>query len=184
MYGITRVGASASATTISDVWQTSVTVPIIPLSDSVAGTTAADTITLTQDADHQHIDWTMGTTTGQMLINDAKGLTIAGNGGSDKIALNYANGNPLPNLVNLTGTFTINGLQGTSPLAGTKLNINTSTVYLAYANAASDPMPSIRTALKTGYNNGHWNGATSSTAGTIVSGKCSNLADHDEHCIF
>jgi len=46
---------------------------------------------LVQDPDHTHVDWTMGTAAGQMLINDANGLTINGAGGSDVIAWIYTN---------------------------------------------------------------------------------------------
>jgi hypothetical protein len=78
--------------------------------DTITGTAGVDQITLVQDPDHTHIDWTLGTTTGQMLINDPNGLTINGNGGNDVITLDYTNGNPLPARLNLNGTFTINGL--------------------------------------------------------------------------
>ena len=49
---------------------------------------------------------------GQLLVNDAAGLTINGNGSNDVITLVYTNGNPLPNTIHLNGTFTVNGLSG------------------------------------------------------------------------
>jgi len=62
------------------------TYTIVPLLDTITGTAGIDQIMLVQDPDHTHVDWTMGTAAGQMLINDANGLTINGAGGSDVIA--------------------------------------------------------------------------------------------------
>ena len=78
---------------------------IIPSLDTITGTAGVDQITLAQDPDHTHIDWTLGSTTAQLLINDPKGLTINGNGSTDVITLDYTFGNPLPNLLNLNGVF-------------------------------------------------------------------------------
>ena len=108
--------------------------------DSINETADAYAIKLTRNADQIHIDWQLATTIGQMLINDANGLTINGDGQNVPITLDYTNGNPLPNTLHLNGTFTINGLQGTNPLAGTNLEIGRSTVFISYANAAADPV--------------------------------------------
>jgi ELWxxDGT repeat protein len=146
--------------------------------DSITGTSAKDTITLTQDADHLHIDWTLGTTHGQLAINDPSGLTINGNGGSDVITLLTTNGDPLPNIVHLNGTFTITGLAGSNPLANTNLEIGASTVYIAYANAASDPLAAVRGYLQNGYNNGLWTGTPTSSTGVITSTAAAANVNH------
>jgi ELWxxDGT repeat protein len=134
--------------------------------DSVTGTAAADTLTLKQNSDHAHIDWTLGTTTGQFPINDPAGFTLTGNGGNDVITLDYANGNPLPNTLHLNGTFTINGLSNSNPLAGTKMEIGQGTLYVSYAG--SSPASFIRQALAAGYGGGAWNGAAGAS-GAITS---------------
>src|SRR5207237_5792624 len=110
----------------------------------ITGTSGNDTITLTKDPDMQHIDWTMGASGGKVMINDAAGLTINGNGGRDAITLNYGSGNanPLPNVLHLNGIFTINGLGGTDPLATTNqlattnLDIGRSNVDSRYSSSA------------------------------------------------
>ena len=119
---------------------------------------------------------------GEFAINDPAGLTINGNGANDTITLNYANGNPLPNTLHLNGTFTINGLTGTNPLTNTTLEIGTSTVYISYANAASDPLAVVRSYLQNGYNNGLWTGTPTSTTGVITSNAAAaNANQHDRH---
>jgi acid phosphatase len=153
MYGATPVGASASATPITDVWQTT-----IAQSNTITGTAGVDSITITQDPDHQHVDWTMGTTTAQLFINDVRGLSITGNGGTDQITFNYANGNPFPTKLNLNGTFRLNGLTGTNPLAGVTVDLGASTLYVNYAGS-SDPASTLRGCLSNAYNGGlcdHW----------------------------
>jgi hypothetical protein len=155
--------------------------------DFIYGTAANDAITLTQDLDTQHIDWTIGTSPQQsMLINDPNGLTIYGNGGSDTINLVYANGNPLPNLVHLNsipsagGTFTINGLSGTDPLSTTTLDIEKSKLFLAYGGAVADPIALVRGWLAKGYNGGTWTGsadAINSSAAAANNGYMIGYAD-------
>ena len=137
--------------------------------DAINGTSGVDQITLRQDIDHFHIDWSMGSSNGQLPIADVNGLTINGNGGNDVITLLYTNGDPLPNSLHLnsgTGNFTIDGLQGTAPLAGTTMDIERSTVFINYGGGA-DPLALIQGYLKSGYNGGNWNGAN--TAGVITS---------------
>jgi hypothetical protein len=136
--------------------------------ETVTGTGGADTITLTQDPDHLHIDWTMGTYTAAIAINDIAGLTILGNGGNDTITLNYSNGNPLPNFLHLNGNFTINGLSGPSLLTNTTIDIGQSTVFFKYAGGSS-LAPVVRQALATGYNVGLWNGTATVLSGSIIS---------------
>ena len=137
------------------------------IADSITGTASTDVITLVQDSDKQHIDWTLGNSVGQLLINDPNGLTINGNGGNDIIDLAYTNGNPLPNSLHLSGSFTINNLQGTNPLAGTSLDIGRSTVFISYTN--TDPISAIKGYLQTGYNGGAWNGIPTASTGMITS---------------
>jgi hypothetical protein len=130
---------------------------IVPPIDSVVGTSGVDAMTLTRDVDGVDIDMTLNSLTTQFPVNDSKGLTFVGNGGNDVITLNYANGNPLPNLMHLNGTFTINGLSGANPLATTQFEIAQSTVYFSYS--AASPATVIAAALKLGYNGGAWNGS-------------------------
>ena len=138
---------------------------------TVSGTVALPPtpVTLTQSSDHQHINWTQGTSSGQILIGDANGLSFTGDGQDDPITLNYANGDPLPAVLHLSGIFTIIGFQGTNPLSGTTLDIGTSTVFINYANTSSDPIAAIKSCLQNGYNNGAWNGAPTPATGVITS---------------
>ncbi|HSZ58075.1 MAG TPA: kelch repeat-containing protein [Tepidisphaeraceae bacterium] len=148
---------------------------------AVPGTAGNDPITLVQDADGEHIDWSLPGMSGQVLINDPLGLTIDGNGGSDAITLDYTLGNPLPNFIRLNGTFILNGLQGTSPLAGTTLDLGRSTLYVSYADTSSDPLAAIQQYLLAGYNNGAWTGAataTTATTGAITSAAAAADSTH------
>jgi hypothetical protein len=146
---------------------------IVPPADTVQGTSGADVISLIQDTDGTDIDWSLfsssGNSSGVLPINDPNGLTIIGNGGADTIVLNYTNGNPFPNTLHLSGSFTVNGLQGTNSLANTTLEIAKSTIYISYAGPASDPIAAIRTYLQGGYNNGGWNGTPTATTGVVTS---------------
>ena len=67
------------------------------------------------------------------------------------------------------GTFTINGLQGSNPLANINLEIGRSTVFISYANAAADPVANIKNYLANGYAAGAWSGAPTPAAGVITS---------------
>jgi hypothetical protein len=149
-----------------------VTTPL-PMSEVVTASPGAGGITLKQDADHRHIDWTLGATTAWVAINDPNGLTIYGDGGNDLLTLDDTNGNPLPNTLHLNGTFTINNLQGTNPLVGTTLDIGRSTVFISYANPAADPIAAIKQYLQTAFNaagsGGHWNGVATASTGVITS---------------
>ena len=153
---------------------------LVPNSDVATGTTGIDGITLVQDLDGVHVDWTLnGSSGGQLPINDPNGLTINGNGANDVITLVYTSGNPLPNTLHLnsgTGNFMINGLQGTNPLAATKLDLGRSTVFISYS--ASDPIAAIKTYLHNGYNNGAWNGAPTATTGVITSANAAASPTH------
>ena len=113
--------------------------------DTINGTSGNDAITLKQDADHAHIDWTFGAQSGQLPINNPHGLTINGNGGSDTITFDNSNGNPLPDLLvlNQTGAgskFEIQGLQAIG--AGQKVDIQSSTVQVDYTGAS--PLSTIQ----------------------------------------
>jgi hypothetical protein len=143
------------------------TYTIVP-SNTITGTNGNDTFTLSHDASAAAIDWTFGTTSGQMLISDSAGLTVNGNGGDDAITLDYSNGNPLPNTLHLNGTFTINGLSGANPFSGMAMEIGQSTVYVNYASGPS-PADAIFAALQSGYNAGGWNGAGTGASGAITS---------------
>ena len=143
--------------------------------DVINVTSGNDTVTLTQDSDAQHIDWSMGSSMGVIDISDANGLTINGDGGADTIILNNSGGNPLPNVMHLNGAFTINGLQGSNPLADTTLDINRSTVFIDY-DPGSDPLALIRGYLQAGYNNGAWNVTAGPSTGVITSTAAANNA--------
>ena len=132
---------------------------------SVNGIAGSGPITLVQNADKAHIDWTFGAATGQLLITEPDGLTINSGGGGNTITLDYARSNPLPNILHLNGTFTIDNLAADNPLAGTMLEIGRSTVYVSYSD--SDPLSQIRGYLKNGFNHGAWNGTAA--AGLITS---------------
>ncbi|HEY8748037.1 MAG TPA: FG-GAP-like repeat-containing protein, partial [Tepidisphaeraceae bacterium] len=144
------------------------TYTVLPLLNTIGGTAGADQITLTRDIDSTHIDWTAGSTSGQLLINNPAGLTINGNGGNDIITLINTNGNPLPNSIHLNGAFTVSGLSPSNPLAATTLDIGQSTVYLFYGGAAS-PISTIQQYLTNGYNGGTWNGTPTASTGVITS---------------
>jgi hypothetical protein len=133
----------------------------------ITGTAGIDHISLRLNPDGWQVDWTLGTTSGQVSIMDPYGLTINGNGGDDLITLDYTKGNPLPNILHLNGTFTIDGLSGSDPLAGTMLDIGRSTVFISYSS--SDPLSLIQGYLRNGYNNGTWNGTPTSNTGVITS---------------
>jgi hypothetical protein len=154
---------------------------IVPSLDTITGTAGIDQITLVQDPDHTHLDWTLNGSTAQMSINDPNGLTINGNGSNDTIRLDYANGNPLPGTLHLHGTFTINGLQGTSPLAGTTLEIGRSTVFISYTSSdlISDPISAIKSYLRAGYNNGGWNGTPTASTGVVTSAAAAANSNHN-----
>jgi hypothetical protein len=155
------------------------TYTIVPSVDTITGTAGIDQITLVQDPDHTHLDWTLNGSTAQMSINDANGLTINGNGGNDTITLDYTNGNPLPNIMHLnsgTGNFTINGFQGPNPLAGTTLDMGRSIVFISYST--SDPLTAIQGYLQAGYNGGTWNGTPTASTGVITSAAAQANANH------
>jgi len=138
------------------------------IANTIGGTAGVDQISIFQDADHVHIDWTMNTIGGQILINDASGLTINGVGGNDVVTLNFANGNPLPSIIHFNGTFTINGFTGSNPLAGKKLDIGQSTLYFNYAGSSSTASM-IQQYIAGGYNGGAWNGVPTVSTGVITS---------------
>jgi hypothetical protein len=145
---------------------------------TIAGTAAADSITLAQDPDHLHVDWFLnnGAAFGQLSVNDPSGLSINGNGGNDAITLDYSNGNPLPAAVHLNGTFTLLNLQGSNPLAGTALEIGSSTLFIGYGSV--DPLSVVQTYIQNGYNAGNWNSTATASAGVITSLAAQNNASH------
>ena len=148
---------------------------------TITGTVGGDQFTIVQSPDHAHINWTFGTTLGQMSINDPSGLTINGNGGSDSVILDYTNGNPFPNTLHLNGTFTINGLSNTNPFAGTTLEIGRSTVFINYGDATADAATKalIKTSLANGLNGGAWNGVPTASTGVITSTPAKNNPNHN-----
>jgi hypothetical protein len=139
----------------------------VPISDSIQGTTGPDTITLQQDPDSTHVNWTMGNQSGVMSDSDPNGLTLLSNGGNDVITLDYTHGVPFANTVHLHGAFTIAGLSGPNPLAGANLEIGQNIEYFAYS--AVTPAPAIAAALQTGFNFGTWNGSGTGPTGSITS---------------
>ena len=137
---------------------------------TLIGTSGSDVFTLKRDADQQHIDWSFASNFGSVPISSpSQSLSVSGFGGSDALVLDYSNGNPLPSVLHLNGTFTINGLTGPNPLAGTTLEIARSTLFISYVSAAADPFTTIRSSLQAGYNNGAWTGASTNTIGVITS---------------
>jgi hypothetical protein len=114
-----------------------------------------------------HIDWTSNNASGTVAIADPNGLTLTSGAAQSIIFLNYANGNPLPNHLNLSGTFTIANLQGTTPLAGTTLDINRSTVFISYTSV--DPIAAIAASIINGYNSDAWTGTATASSGVITS---------------
>lgn len=126
--------------------------------DVVTGTSGNDTITLTRDADGVDIDWSLnGGPIYKVAINDAAGLTINANGGTDTIVLDSSNGDPLPNLLKLNGgAFTVQGL--TAAIGpGNTIDVGTSTVMIPYTGAS--PLATVQGLLRNGYNTGAWNGS-------------------------
>jgi hypothetical protein len=145
---------------------------------TVTGTAGNDTFTLKEDSDRQHIDWAMGAISGSLPINDpAQDLTLIGNGGNDTIVLDYSNGSPLPGTLHLSGTFSVNGLQGSNPLAGKTLEIGRSTLFISYTT--SDPIAAIQSYLQTGYNAGAWNGLPTASTGVITSAAAQANPNHN-----
>ena len=138
-------------------------------SSVINGTPGADQISLTEDVDHAHVNWTCGTSSGQILITDLDGLTINGGGGIDTINLIYTNGSPFPRTLYLNGTFNITGLQSSDSLANTTIEIGSSSLFFNYANSAADPIATIRACLANGHAGGAWNGAPTASAGAITS---------------
>jgi predicted outer membrane repeat protein len=137
--------------------------PLVP--PPISFSKPASTLTLIQDPDHLHIDWTMGNLIGQFPIDGPDGQSINGNG---VIGLDYTNGDPLPESLRLNGTLTISGLSGNNPMGGTSLDIEQSTVYISYATGP-DPLAAILLFLKIGYDAGDWEGVPSPTDGAIIS---------------
>ena len=163
----------------SDGSFTGQTYTIVPLLDIVPGATGFERVDLTEDPDGQHIDWTLDQTTAQVFINDPNGLTINSNGSMGFIALHYTNGDPFPNLLHVNGTFTVASAQGTNPLAGTTLDIGRSTVYISYATPGADPIAAIKSYLRSGYNNGAWNGTPAPGSGVITSLAAASNPNHN-----
>jgi uncharacterized repeat protein (TIGR03803 family) len=125
-------------------------------------------ISLRRDPDQVHIDWTIGSKSGTVLASDARGLNIAGDGGNDAITLDYSYGNPLPHVIHLDGTFTIAGIEGDDPFAGTTVDVGEGTIYLNYL-PGSGLASSVRQDLRIGYDNGDWRGFGNGPVGAITS---------------
>ena len=140
----------------------------VSASPAQASASSGAGITISQSADHLYIDWTLGASSGNILIGDTNGLSVTGDASDEPINLDYSHGNPLPNTLALNGTFTLNGLQGSNPLVGKLLDIDRSTVYVNYADGP-DLLANIQQYLQSGYNNGAWNGAPTASTGVITS---------------
>ena len=141
---------------------------VSPPGVAVTGSSGADTFTLKRNTDNTHIDWALGSTSGQVLINDPNGLTINGAGGNDVLNLDYSHNNPLPSSLHLNGNFSIAGLQGANPLAGVTLDIGQSTVYLNNPSGQI-PLNLIRQYISNAFNQGLWNGTATANTGAITS---------------
>ncbi len=104
-----------------------------------------------------------------MTVDPLATITLNGNGGADTIGLDYSSGQqPLPHFLALNGTFTITGLQGTNPFAGSTIDLTQSTLYFSYVPGQS-PTSLIQQALKAGYNNGTWTGSGAGLSGAFTS---------------
>ena len=124
----------------------------------INGTSGNDTIMLAKDSDGSQIDWTLnGGAVHKLAISNPNGLTINGNGGTDTIILDSSNGDPLPNLLKLNGTFTINGLSASTVGAGQTIDLGKSSVSIAYSGASL--LPAVQKLLASGYDAGKWDGA-------------------------
>src|SRR5579884_847090 len=108
--------------------------------DTVTLAPGAESITLKQDANHQQIDWTAGGQSGAVAINDPAGLTIFGDNAIDTLTFDASAGNPLPNLLNLDGTFAVNGLPTIGQ--GQTIDIGASAVAINYQGAT--PLSTIQ----------------------------------------
>jgi hypothetical protein len=163
------LSATAAAHNRASVTASPAAIIIAPV-DVINGTSGDDTITLRRNPDSTYVDWTVSgsSVTYQVVITDPNGLTINGLGGNDVINLDYGKGNPLPNIVHFNGTFTVNGLQGATPLADTTFEIGQSTLYFGYTPGSS-PATTIQSALTNGFNGGVWNGSAASPGGAITS---------------
>lgn len=149
--------------------------------DVINDPTGGNTITLKQDGtNHAQIDWTLGAQSGSLPITDAKGLTINDAGAADTIVLDASNGNPLPNLLTLNGSYNINGtltiganqsvVLGHAASANTNqlsvnglsvdpagvMDLNNSKLLIHYSSAS--PLSAIEAYLSSGSDGGKWDG--------------------------
>ena len=147
--------------------------------DVITDPTGGNTITLKQDAtNHAQIDWTLGAQSGSLPITDAKGLTINDAGPADSIVLDASNGNPLPDLLTLNGSYNINStlttnktvVLGHTTSANTDqlsvnglslgptgvLDLNNSKLLIHYSSAS--PLSTIEAYLSSGSDGGKWDG--------------------------
>ena len=137
LYGVTGIGGANFAGSVFQVTASPT---------NVALTAGTDSVTFRQDADHLHIDWTLGSQSGQVLISDPAGLLLTGNGSNDALMLDPSGGSPLPDALRLNGTFTLKGnlalgAQQTIDLRGGSLSI-------PYSGAT--PLPAIQSDLRSG----------------------------------
>jgi hypothetical protein len=165
---------------------------VVPYLDTITGTAGDDQISLRRDDDLVHVDWTLGSLTCQMSVNDPNGLTIIGNGGHDVVTLGF--GSPLPNLVNIEqppggatseNDVTFNEVTGLNPgiarFSSTTLDINTSTVFLDYGTPAKSSTIGefVRQYLQTGFNSGAWTGNAPDGGGAIRSSAAAGNLNHN-----
>ena len=132
-------------------------------------TTNTDGLILKRETDNQHIDWSISPKTGRIPLFVGEPVIVSGSGLNDAVTLDYTNGNPLPPIIQLNGTFTVSGLQGVNPLAGINIDINRSTLYFKYSSAANDPIALIKSYLMNAYNGGLWNGLPNAATGVLGS---------------
>ena len=117
--------------------------------DVINDPTGGNTITLKQDADRTHIDWTLGAQSGQLPINDAKGLTINNTGATaDTVMLDSSNGDPLPDSLKLNGSFSVNGFSTASTPINGAVDIEGSHVKVNYSGTSL--LAAIQGYLKSG----------------------------------
>ena len=112
------------------------------VTDVINDATGGQTITLAKDTDGTDLDVTYNGATLKMPLSDPKGLTINDTGlAADTIQVNS---NALPNLLNLNGTFTVQGI--TAVPTGSTIDLNKSTVTVV----GSGLLPAVQGLIKSG----------------------------------
>lgn len=129
---------------------------VIPSNVVVLTSSGNDTITLKQDLDHVHIDWTTSAgLTGQVPISND--LLIVDTGAADTIALDSTNGSPVPHKLSLgSNTYTITGYDANTLSGGQTVDMGDGSVYIAYPSGSL--LPAVQKDLRSAFSGGAWTG--------------------------